>query len=102
MLSCENLIAVIDMRGVNPAIAPRPKAVGGTVVQQPVGGRDVAPIGAELSVPPASLDAARDTFDLRRGILSGVEGLPVGLHDSESGTQCPQRGDQPFQWADSW
>jgi len=44
---------------LNPAIAPRPSAVGGMVVQQPMGGRDVAPIGAGLPVPRA---------------------LPVGLH----------------------
>ncbi|MDP3722501.1 MAG: GNAT family N-acetyltransferase [Candidatus Omnitrophota bacterium] len=46
---------------INPAIAPRPSAVGGMVVQHPMGGRDVAPIGAEFPVPRA---------------------LPVGLHGS--------------------
>ncbi len=44
---------------LNPAIAPRPSAVGGTVVRQPMGGQDVAPTGAGLPVPRA---------------------LPVGLH----------------------
>ena len=43
----------------NPAIAPRPSAVGDTVAQRPMGGRDVAPIGVGLPVPRA---------------------LPVGLH----------------------
>ena len=35
----------------NPAIAPWPSAVGGMVEQQQIGGRDVASIGAGLSVP---------------------------------------------------
>ncbi|MBI4341119.1 MAG: BatA domain-containing protein [Candidatus Omnitrophica bacterium] len=37
----------------HPAIAPRPSAVGGTAVQQPTGGRDVAPIETGLPVPGA-------------------------------------------------
>ncbi len=44
---------------VGPAIAPRPSAVGGTLVQKRLGGRDVAPRGAGVRVPRA---------------------LPVGLH----------------------
>ncbi|MBI4340730.1 MAG: dehypoxanthine futalosine cyclase [Candidatus Omnitrophica bacterium] len=65
---------------VNPAIAPRPAAVGGMVVQQPTGGRDVAPIGAGVPVPGA---------------------LPAGLHKTavdeiitlihESGFDAAQR-----------
>ncbi|MDP3703277.1 MAG: hypothetical protein Q8R78_02690 [Candidatus Omnitrophota bacterium] len=43
----------------DPAIAPRPSAVGGTVEQEHSGGRDVAPIGAGVQVPRA---------------------VPVGLH----------------------
>ena len=42
-----------------PAVAPRPSAVGGMVVLSPMGGRDVAPLGAGALVPWA---------------------LPVGLH----------------------
>ena len=40
--------------------------------------QDSAP-RAQGEVPRASLDATRDSFD-RRGTLSAVEGLPVGLH----------------------
>ena len=43
----------------DPAIASRPSAVGGQVVEQRVGGQDVAPIGGNVLVPWA---------------------LPVGLH----------------------
>ena len=35
---------------INPTIAPRPKAVGDTLVQSRLGGRDVAPIEADLPV----------------------------------------------------
>ena len=44
---------------MNPAIASRPLAVGGQVVEQPVGGQDVAPLGENVPMPGA---------------------LPVGLH----------------------
>ncbi len=58
--------AWIDLKRVkamlDPAIAPRPSAVGGTVVQQPMGGQDVAPTGAGVPVPRA---------------------LPVGLHEDD-------------------
>ncbi len=37
----------------NPAIAPRPKVLGDTVVQSRLGGQEVAPIGAELPLPQA-------------------------------------------------
>jgi len=50
----------------NPAIAPRPSAVGGTVEQEHSGGRDVAPIGAGVQVPRA---------------------VPVGLHGSHEASQ---------------
>ncbi len=62
---------IVGARGArNPVIAPRPLAVGGTVVvQQLMGGRDVAPTGAGLPVPRAPRPD--------RG------GLPVGLHISE-------------------
>ena len=36
--------------GFHPAIAPRPKDVSDTVVQNRLGGRDVAPCGADLPV----------------------------------------------------
>ena len=61
------------LQSLNPASAPRPKAVGGTVVQQPVGGRDVAPIGAEQSVPRALPVGRHSVGD---GVLRAVEGLP--------------------------
>jgi len=57
---------------VNPAIAPRPSAVGGMVVQHPMGGRDVAPIGAEFPVPPP--------------FLLSQESRGVGLHERLAGT----------------
>ena len=57
----------------DPAIAPRPSAVGGMVVQPPMGGRDVAPIGAGVSVPRA---------------------LPVGLHTRQA-TPHPPRASSP-------
>ena len=38
---------------LNPAIAPRPKTVGDTAVQRPMGGRDVGPTGACSWVPQA-------------------------------------------------
>ncbi len=52
----------------HPAIAPpgflaKASTGGGTVVQQPMGGQDVAPTGAGLPVPPA---------------------LPAGLHDASA------------------
>jgi len=56
----------------NPAIAPRPSAVGGMVVQHPMGGRDVAPIGAEFPVPPP--------------FLLSQESRGVGLHERLAGT----------------
>ena len=48
----------------DPAIAPRPSAVGGQVVEQRTGGQDVAPIGGNVLVPQA---------------------LPVGLHVPSGG-----------------
>ena len=53
-----------EMRGLlsNPAIGPRPSAVGRMVEQEHSGGRDVAPIGAGVQAPRA---------------------VPVGLHTWE-------------------
>ncbi len=55
---------------INPAIAPRPKAVGDTLVQSRLGWRDVAPIGADLPVRQAhpvglSIDDCR--FSIEQG-----------------------------------
>ena len=47
------------LRDASPAIAPRPLAGGGKVVQQLMGGRDVAPLGTDVRVSQA---------------------MPVGLH----------------------
>ena len=67
-------------RWSNPAIAPRPLAVGGMVEQKRSGGRDVAPLGADVRV-------SRDTWKVS-GIQSpkslcdfrGPRTMPVGLH----------------------
>ncbi len=56
----------------NPAISPRPKAVGGTVEQEHSGGRDVAPIEAGVQVPRA---------------------VPVGLHTKDFMTDEVTAGD---------
>src|SRR3989338_7460658 len=47
------------LRDASPAIAPQPLAGGGKVVQQLMGGRDVAPLGTDVRVSQA---------------------MPVGLH----------------------
>ena len=63
---------------VNPAIASRPMAVGGQVVEQPMGGQDVAPIGGNVPVPwalPAGLhDHTVDCFRYRQLAGSSLKG----------------------------
>ena len=58
--------------GGDPAIAPRPLAVGGMVVQQRMGGRDVAPLRADVRVSQA---------------------MPVGLHAGQGGVAVAARVD---------
>ncbi len=84
---------------LNPAIAPRPKAVGDTAVSSRLGGRDVAPRGMDLAVPQAhpvelSIDDCRfsierpssnrqSKIDNRKFQGVGVlvpQAHPVGLH----------------------
>src|SRR3989338_4555550 len=75
----------------DPATAPRPLAVGGTVVQQLMGGRDVAPVGADVRVSrdtrrvsgiqsPKSLCDFRGPRAPRPAVYNRRGGLPVGLH----------------------
>ena len=54
------------MASDDPAVAPRPKAVGGMGMPRSMGGRDVAPIGTSLQVPRA----------LPVGILPAVASRP--------------------------
>src|SRR3989338_6627979 len=85
----------------NPAIAPRPWAVDGKVVQYQMGGRDVAPLGTDVRVsramPPEiakrflglslprhpkdvrGIKSRRCSASLGTGHASHVTG-PVGLH----------------------
>ena len=61
-----------------PAIAPRPLAVGGTVVQQLMGGRDVAPLGADVRVPRA----------MPVGLHNGLIQAAVAFHHWAQGNQA--------------
>ena len=58
---------------IDPAIGPRPSAVGRMVEQKHSGGRDVAPIGAGVQAPrlPAATGAAQ------------AGAVPVGLHPDD-------------------
>src|SRR3989338_7066839 len=65
---------------IDPAIALRPLAVGGTVVQQLMGGRDVAPLGADVRVSRdtrrvSGIQSPKSLRDFR-----GPRAMPVGLH----------------------
>ena len=70
ILSDDLLMGALTYVG-DPAIAPRPLAVDGTVVQPLMGGRDVAPLGADVRVPRA---------------------MPVGLHMGEVAVRTAAAG----------
>src|SRR3989338_7940705 len=75
-----------DSVALNPAIAPRPLAVGGTVVQQLMGGRDVAHSGRTCGCPETPKGCPG--FNPRnRFAISGDHGLcPWGSTEGSHGT----------------
>jgi len=60
---------LVASKGTNPAIGPRPSAVGRMVEQEHSGGRDVAPIGAGVQVT--------------RAVPVGLHGQPLVLEEDE-------------------
>ena len=90
---------------MNPAIASRPLAVGGQVVEQRTGGQDVAPIGGNVPVPGArpvglhpavasrpSLDVARDRLAVGGQVVEQQMG---GQDVAPGGGNVPGPGARP-------